>query len=399
MAKKTSKNNKKKITKTKDNNISKNKKNIQEKKSNEKKFNNTYEQSLENSNKNSLEYKNRLLINSLCILVLLSLSVLFVIKSISITNKQKINYKENSNLDYKVYLKENSFYDVDYLEKDMSYIANLIDRIDVDFEYLFQIDTSSSIDFNYDIIGKLIISDSNSEKVLFQKEYTLLNNVQEKMKDDKKHTIKKSVSIDYDYYNNLANRFKASYGVNTTSNLVIYLRINKHNSNSNTFDLDNNSQMSLSIPLSEKVVNIKLDYNEINESNNITDSPRVAISNYTYFTIGIIFIILTILYLIRLIKLLSLLMNKKSNYDKYVKRILNEYDRLIVSTTTPPNTINTRIIKIDRFEELLDVRDNLKLPIKYFVVVDHQECNFYINHDNELYLLTIKEIDLKDQKR
>ena len=77
---------------------------------------------------------------------------------------------------------------------------------------------------------------------------------------------------------------------------------------------------------------------------------------------------------------------------------MNEYDRLIVETSTAPDLKNARIIKINKFEELLDVRDNLKLPIKYYVVNNHQKCNFYINHGDELYLLVIKAIDIEERK-
>jgi hypothetical protein len=40
---------------------------------------------------------------------------------------------ENSNVDYKVYLKENKFYEKDYLEKDNQYIASLINKIETKF--------------------------------------------------------------------------------------------------------------------------------------------------------------------------------------------------------------------------------------------------------------------------
>ena len=101
---------------------------------------------------------------------------------------------------------------------------------------------------------------------------------------------------------------------------------------------------------------------------------------------------------IHLINLLLLTKNKKTNYDKYINKILNEYDRLIVETTTAPNIQDKNIIKINKFEELLDVRDNLKLPIKYFVISKHQKCQFYIDHEEEIYILTIKEVDIEKTK-
>ena len=89
--------------------------------------------------------------------------------------------------------------------------------------------------------------------------------------------------------------------------------------------------------------------------------------------------------------------DKKTSYDKYINRILNEYDRLIVESTTEPDIKHSNIIKLPNFRELLDVRDNLKLPIMYYVVTKHTKCCFYIKHNDDLYLLTIKAVDLEQK--
>lgn len=74
--------------------------------------------------------------------------------------------------------------------------------------------------------------------------------------------------------------------------------------------------------------------------------------------------------------------------------MLNEYDRLIVETSTCPIISGDNVIVIDKFQELLDVRDNLKMPIMYYVVNKHQKCYFYILHENKIYLCVVKAVDL-----
>ena len=49
--------------------------------------------------------------------------------------------------------------------------------------------------------------------------------------------------------------------------------------------------------------------------------------------------------------------------------------------------------------ELLDVRDNLKMPIIYVNIVKHQKGLFYIKNDNDIYMITIKNIDLVNSKK
>ena len=80
--------------------------------------------------------------------------------------------------------------------------------------------------------------------------------------------------------------------------------------------------------------------------------------------------------------------NGVASFD-IIKKILKEYDRLIVNTKTAPDTKGKKIVEVDSFDELLDVRDNLKLPIKYYIVEEHKESKFYINHEEELYLYVV----------
>ena len=340
-------------------------------------------------------YETKIVITIVLSFLLLLIGAYYLVKSINVLSVLNVNYREKSNLDYKVYLKKNEFYDSEYLGKGMSYVASLIDKITADFNYTFDIDKESTIDFDYDIKAELVISDTTKNNVFLKKDYTLLQNTKENMNNLKSHTINKTITIDYDYYNKIANKFKVSYGVDTRSDLNIYLNIHEKSSENNSFKLENKSVMALTIPLSQKSINIALDYKDINKTSQVIKSSEIIINNYLNLTLGAVLLIIGILELIHLINLLMLIKTKKTNYDKYVNKILNEYDRLIVETTTGPNMQDKNIIKVNKFNELLDVRDNLKLPIKYYVVSKHQKCEFYIDHEEELYILTIKEVDIE----
>ena len=330
------------------------------------------------------------------VILLSFLAAFFIKRSYAILGEQNITYQENSNLDYKVYLKQNDFYEDDYLGKNMVYVASLIDKIDVDFNYTFKIDKKSNIDFEYDIIGKLVINDKSKGKTFFEKEYILLENTKDTMTEDGLHQIKKAVTIDYGKYNNIANQFRSRYGVDANCNLIVYLNIHEKSNSNNKFNLNNNSNMSLTIPLSERAINITMDYNEVNKTSKLVRNEEIVITNYLFVVLGIICSILLIISLVKFIKLILSLREKRSKYDKYVNRLLREYDRLIVETATKPNLENKNVVKILKFQELLDVRDNLKLHIKYYVIKNHQECFFYINHEEETYLFKINANDFKE---
>ena len=54
---------------------------------------------------------------------------------IAFNKKTVINYKENSDVNYKVNLIENEFYKDSYLDEGIDVIANIIKSIDVEFKY------------------------------------------------------------------------------------------------------------------------------------------------------------------------------------------------------------------------------------------------------------------------
>ena len=374
-------------------------------KQNEEKENQTKKIVKEEKNRTSVNektyvsYFNRVLIYALSLLLCFILATIFMSNAVTTKKDQFITYKETSNLDYKVNLKKNDFYEQKYLGKDMIYVASLIDTIDIDFNYIFDIEKKSDINFDYDITGKLVISDTNGQNTFYEKEYDLSKTKKESINAKKSHKINEKISIDYDKYNNLANKFRTNYGIDTTSNLIVSLNVHKKGSDKNEYKLDNKSAVSVTIPLSEKAINIKIDRNDINNSSQLFTSSSVTIDNYAYLLISIVFIILLPVFMFPLVGLLLSMETNKSPYDKYINKILNEYDRLIVETTTAPDIENKNIIRIDSFNELLDVRDNLSLPIKYYIITKHQKCNFYINHNDELYLLTIKAVDIEKNSK
>ena len=114
-------------------------------------------------------YNGRIVIYILMFITFILLGFMFTFKALDFIEKKVINYSEKSNLDYKVYLKENDFYDEDYLDKNMVYVAGLIDKVKVDFDYNFISDETVDLNFDYKVMAKLLITDSNGNNTYFKK--------------------------------------------------------------------------------------------------------------------------------------------------------------------------------------------------------------------------------------
>ena len=344
-----------------------------------------------------LGYYSRLIFNVILFLSLVVTSYIFINKSIVIQEAKNVSYEEHGNTDYKVFLKDNIYYEDKYLDKNMSYIANLIDYISVDYNYKFKADTLFDGEYSYKIRADLEILNAENKTLFFTKKYDLIKEKTFTIENQNEYNIVENIKIDYDHYNSLANGFKSSYGVDTESNLIIYLDLYRYiDQNSiNNPNINGNETIKLTIPLSEKAINIKMDSMEINNKNVITSLDDYYLEDIKYLIIGIISLIVSLYLFIIIVKRLSRLSISPTDYDKTLKKILNQYDRLIVTTSSMPNLEKNNIIKLKEFVELLDAKDNLHKPIFFIEVTPHQKAYFFIQDDDKIILFTLKNIDNK----
>lgn len=344
-----------------------------------------------------LGYYSRLIFNVILFLSLVVTSYIFINKSIVIQEAKNVSYEEHGNTDYKVFLKDNIYYEDKYLDKNMSYIANLIDYISVDYNYKFKADTLFDGEYSYKIRADLEILNAENKTLFFTKKYDLIKEKTFTIQNQNEYNIVENIKIDYDHYNSLANGFKSSYGVDTESNLIIYLDIyrNIDQNSINNPNINGNETIKLTIPLSEKAINIKMDSMEINNKNVITSLDDYYLEDIKYLIIGIISLIVSLYLFIKIVKRLSRLSISPTDYDKTLKKILNQYDRLIVTTSSMPDLEKNNIIKLKEFVELLDAKDNLHKPIFFIEVTPHQKAYFFIQDDDKIILFTLKNIDNK----
>ncbi len=345
----------------------------------------------------NISYKCKLFLYLTLFICLTILATYFIIKAINITHDEKITLTEQGDIDYTVCLNENEFYEKKCLEKNKSYITSLINNITLKFNYKLGGNKEYiNNPIKYKIIGNLIIKNKDTSSTYYEKEYTLKQ--EEKITDTNNlyYVINDEIKINYDYYNEIANSFKSKYGVETESYLEISYIIN--NEIDSKYNIPKENKLKIKIPLSTKTIQIE-PYNITNTYENNTIEKNITIANKKYFIFGIFLLINSISSLIIFISLLRTKTKKKSIYDKKIAKILKEYDRLIVETRSLPNFSEYNLLKINKFEELVDVRDNLKLPIMYYEVHEHQQSYFYILNERNLYVYILKEADLINHEK
>ena len=329
----------------------------------------------------------RVIINIIVFIALLAGCLLAATKTVERKKAIPITYTDTNKIDYKVYLKDNEFYKDEYLGMNRAYVANLIDHIDINYSYLFNIETITKMDFNYRIIAQLIIENSKGVSFVDEK-YVVKDTISKNINNTGTFAINEHAVIDYSYYNYLANKFKIETGVDITSYLNVYLEVDKTTDESMNYKINDSNKANIKIPLSERALEISFDANNLESTKSITPAEEVIV-NYQYLTLEITLFILSTIFVALIIKDLASLIKSKTAFDKYVNKLLKNYDRLIVETKTKFDMTNYNVTAVKSFTELLDVRDNLKLPIVYYNIIEHKKGIFYIKNNKDVFSLTV----------
>ena len=322
-----------------------------------------------------------------------------IIKSLKVNGSEKLYFVEKGDVNYLVCLKDNNFFEDQCLNSNMSYVASLINNISLNFNYQFNGNIDDLINnVDYQVNAKLIIENIDTKAKYYEKEFELVSKTDDIVSNNGSlYDLNKNINIDYEYFNNIANSFKSQYGVNSQSYLEVYLNINKYSSYQ---DIPKSSLISVKIPLSQKAIEIKFNTQNINNSidKSIT-SKSLIINGYFKFIAGVLLLLFSFVFLVVIVMIINNYRKKVSKYNKFINKILREYDRLIVETSTIPNYEDYNVLIINSFNELVDVRDNLRSPIMYCDVLSEKESLFYIINGNNLYLYTVNEININNGEK
>ena len=331
----------------------------------------------------------------ICVIVLLSLafiyfSVLFFHK----TKHEYVNYVESSNIDYKVYLKDNDFYEKKYADKEKQYIASLIDYIDANFNY--SIDTGKkNIDFSYSyyIDAVVDVREKNTNKSIYSYTDTLTENKIGYSEKENHININKSVKVDYNKYNNVIRKFVSTYSLSdTVSTLTINLHVKTIGSCQEFAEEKNNdSVVSLVMPLTTRTIAIDLT-NDLAESNDNILLCNKKYNDFVYLIPPVMFLLFDIF----VINLLCIyISNHRSPYDKYkieLKKIVTNYHSYIQKINTRFDLKKYRVVEVDSFNDLLEIRDALQQPILMLENQEQTGTEFIIPTNTDLlYVFAISE--------
>ena len=324
--------------------------------------------------KNSYTKRQIIILSSF--LVCFFLGVLFLYTGFQNKKTLSLKYKEDNDIDYKVYLKENAFFEEPFIEKGKTYITSLIDYIDADYSYNIFFDKPVDGEVEYQVIAKIEANKADSDSGNYwTKEYEVTKVKQEEFNQKENYTIHQNVKIDYNQYNEMLNSFKKTLGLQSEGVLKVYLKvINKLENEDLKTKVD--SDLILKLPLSELAIEASIDSDVNNQVKSFTETFEDHSVRYLLWKImGVLLFIASAFFIWLLIH------NKKiykmnNQYELELKKILTTYDSIIVNVEEEPRLDDYNLIKVESFEELIDAHSEIRMPI-----------NCYQTNDRSIFIL------------
>lgn len=315
------------------------------------------------------------------------------------STKSVITYKELQNIDYRVNLKANEFYDSKNVNKNKKFVTNLIDTIDVNYSYEIVASNFFKSKTEYNVVATIQAyykdKEDNTDSVIWSKDYKLIPTTIKTVEDGTDLKIKEVVRLDFNKYNQEALRFlsKVQKDAKIFLNVKMYVNTNGKVIGANE-KINENSVLNLNIPLGKEVTTIIKDENSDVNKRIVTKYQVNEKFNLVLFTISL-FIIITVSPLMIMSYLTIYNLSNMNSYDRKVKKIKREISDVLVEVDSKLKLDNDKVINVKTIDDLLNVQEELKLPVNYLEVKKEVESWFIIIASDSVYRYIVKA-DVKD---
>lgn len=309
-----------------------------------------------------------------------------------------INYEEDSKIAYKVRLKDNDFYIDEEIGMGNSYVSALIDKFLINFDYFLTMGTDSvDFEYKYSIVAVTEIIDKVSGAIIYSPKEEIVKETIE-TKRGYNLNINKDVEIDYHKYNNQAKAFIGAYKLtNVDSKLRVEMMVDiKGASEQFTEDSNNKFVFAFNAPLTLQTVYVTATSTVPQTANVILaraekgpqDALKISsISGGAVLLVGLL-ILTAYIYLTR---------NTDINYEIQVKRVVKNYKSFIQKIINPFDADGYQVLKVEKFEDMLEIRDTISSPVLMFENGDKTCTQFIVPTNTKIiYYFEIKVADYDD---
>jgi hypothetical protein len=324
-------------------------------------------------------------------LVLSLVTATFSIVFASLDANTYVDYQQEGSALYHAYLNENEYYEEERLNGSHAYISSLIHHMDVDFRYQSKMAaTDVTYQYQYRVDVQLVIADVKTGSAIYNPTETILGPTT-KIYMGQNLLLTPSVNIDYVAYNQKAKDFIEKYkltGITSYLNVTMYVDVVGM---SELFANDNEGQYSVQvkIPLAQNVLKPQISSSIPTGAQKILSNPNEG--RNVFMVIALIFGVLDAGALGALAIYSLKTRDTHIDYGRKVQKIVNNYKSFIQKINNPFNTEGYQVLEVNTFNEMLEIRDTIQMPILMYENEDKTCTTFMIPFNSQLlYSFEIK---------
>lgn len=316
--------------------------------------------------------------------VLLLLTVYLLIyfwnmRDISI-NKEYINVKEDSYIDYTIKLKDNNY--ITDSSKVTTYVTDMIDYINIYYDYKTNFSDKVSGKVLVSISGVLVGNSKEDNSTVLYNEFLKPEDVNYKVEGGL-ISLGDSYKLDFNNVNKIFESFKEinkkdldgyiKYDVTIT--YEVYSELVKQMVTKKT-------KLTLDMPLGGTT--------KIVASEDTKDSEQVIFAKMTdkqkplYLAICLELFGAAVLFIILILMIINQMKKTVSRYEKELDKLLNKYKRRIVTLKRVPDLSNKTVVLVKNFEDLNNV-SKIK-NINFVEMIENKLSIFFINDNDITYV-------------
>ena len=316
-----------------------------------------------------------------------SLSAVFI----NLDANTYVSYEERGSALYHANLNENEYYEQERLNGEHAYISSLIHHMDVQFSYQSEMDAENvKYQYQYRVDAQFIIQDEKTGAAIYNPTETILGPTIA-VYEGRQLVLEPTVEIDYVSYNEKAQAFIDKYHLaNVTAHLDVTMYVDVVGM-SELFASDNASQytVQVKIPLNQNVFKPQVTSTIPSGAQKVLSNPNESknVIRIIAWIVGVLdagAIAYSVYYVLKT-------RDEHIDYSRKVQRIVGNYKSFIQKITNEFDAAGYQILEVDTFNEMLEIRDTLQLPILMHENEDKTRTLFCIPVDGRLlYTFEIK---------
>lgn len=324
--------------------------------------------------------------------IFLVFAYLLLNSGINAKTKVYVNYKNESDVIYKVYLKDSK----NPLGMNGRYTASLVDKINLNFKVNSTFSESVNGFYRYNIEGILVIYTDDITDSLYQKKHILLSDIVNPLNNNNNFVnMEQDIDIFLNEYEEKIKKIAEEY--NEDVNGYFEVRFNALES-LNFNDIDNTKELTNQIKVIIPLNHDKFKINVVNDKKRVDsyyDFSKRQPVNYLLMLLGSLSFSIGIAFLSLVVRNMIILYKKENKYNKELKGILKTHANIIVNVKKFYNKKKYNLIYVTSFQELMDVYNKVGNPISFKEIKKNNKAIFLLIEDNNAWIYKMNRDNLK----